>query len=155
MPPQAIEQRSEFIEMVGLMVQTFGLRRISGRILGLLVFDGAVLSAQDMAEVLETSKGSVSTGLQELQAKSVIHKISHSGDRTTFYELLDHPYAELLTQSGARARKSASAILETLDVVEAEDRERNYRLAQFAQFYVRIADAMEDAGKRILATRCL
>ena len=78
MPPQAIEQRSEFIEMVGLMVQTFGLRRISGRILGLLMFDGTVLSAHDMAEMLETSKGSVSTGLQELQAKSVIHKISHS-----------------------------------------------------------------------------
>ncbi len=66
MSPQALEQRSEFIEMVGLVVQAFGLCRIFGRILGLLILDGTAPSAQNMAEMLETSKGTVSTGLQEI-----------------------------------------------------------------------------------------
>lgn len=66
MSPQALEQRSESIEMVGLVVQAFGLRRIFGRILGLLNLDGTAPSAQNMAEMLETGKGTVSTGLQEI-----------------------------------------------------------------------------------------
>ncbi|SHF75949.1 DNA-binding transcriptional regulator GbsR, MarR family [Loktanella atrilutea] len=141
--------RLEFIEAIGLRLQAFGLLRASGRILGLLVFDGTDMSAPGLATALGISKGSVNTGLQELQSRSVIRKVSHRADRTTYYQLLPDPYADLLRQAAQQSRTSACVVNDTHNQIAAQEVERRQRLSQFSAFYAEIATALEAAGLRL------
>ncbi|MCF7701819.1 GbsR/MarR family transcriptional regulator [Loktanella sp. M215] len=138
--------RENFIEMIGLSVQDFGLRRASGRILGLMVFDGAEMSAPALSDALGISKASVNTGLQELQSRSVIRKISHPADRTTYYQLHPDPYGDLMRQAADQSRMSGEAILQAREAVPSTDTERRDRLRCFAGFYTKIAAALDAAG---------
>jgi DNA-binding transcriptional regulator GbsR (MarR family) len=57
--------RSEFIEKTGLISQAEGLPRIAGRVFGLLIFDGDMVSFGDLATRLQVSRASISTSIAE------------------------------------------------------------------------------------------
>jgi DNA-binding transcriptional regulator GbsR (MarR family) len=83
-----LEPRDKVIEDFGLYFEQYGLPRILGRIYGLLLItDEPVLGLDDMAEQLGISKASASTTARQLQAFTLIEKVSLPGDRRDYYRV--------------------------------------------------------------------
>lgn len=83
-------ERQQFVEGVGLFFENFGVPRTVGRILGwLLICQPEVQSSADLAEALNTSPGSISTGTRTLIHMGMIERVSQPGDRRTWYRLVD------------------------------------------------------------------
>jgi DNA-binding transcriptional regulator GbsR (MarR family) len=78
---------SQFIENMGLHYQHYGLSRISGRILGLLLITSHPISSEEMAESLQVSRSSVSTNLRTLLMTGLVEKVSLPGNRVDFFIL--------------------------------------------------------------------
>lgn len=75
----------EFIESMGVYFARYGLSRIGGRILGLLMVADRPLSLDDMANTLQVSRASVSTNLRLITASSLADQVSLPGDRRDYY----------------------------------------------------------------------
>ena len=78
---------SQFIENMGLHYQHYGLSRISGRILGLLLITPHPISSEEMAESLQVSRSSVSTNLRTLLMTGLVEKVSLTGNRVDLFIL--------------------------------------------------------------------
>jgi predicted transcriptional regulator len=76
---------SRFIENLARYFESYGIPRIGGRILGLLLVSNEPLSAENIAATLKVSRASVSTNLRFALHSGLAEKISFPGDRTTYY----------------------------------------------------------------------
>ena len=61
--------------------ESYGIPRIGGRILGLLLVADEPLSADSIASVLRVSCASVSTNFKLLLTSSLAEKVTFAGDR--------------------------------------------------------------------------
>src|SRR5271169_4880927 len=76
---------TNFIESMGRYFENYGIPRIGGRILGLLLVAHEPISAEDIASILKVSRGSVSTNFRILLTSALAEKVTFPGDRTTYY----------------------------------------------------------------------
>ncbi len=84
----ANNERANFIEDTGLLFENTGLTRMAGRIMGLLmVGDKEMISFDEMTQVLQASKSSISTNLKSLITIHFVRPCSLPGDRKTYYML--------------------------------------------------------------------
>ncbi len=84
--PQVTEKKLAFIEEMGLALEGFGLSRMAGRVLGaLLVADPPEQSAEELAELLQASRGSISGSTRMLETLGIIERISKPGERRDYF----------------------------------------------------------------------
>jgi len=76
---------TQFIESMGQYFESYGIPRIGGRILGLLLVAHEPLGAEDIASILRVSRGSVSTNFRLLLTSALAEKVTFPGDRTTYF----------------------------------------------------------------------
>ncbi len=76
---------THFIESMGRYFESYGIPRIGGRILGLLLIAHEPLSAEEIASILKVSRGSISTNFRLLLASALAEKVTFPGDRTTYF----------------------------------------------------------------------
>ncbi|HSV85350.1 MAG TPA: MarR family transcriptional regulator [Levilinea sp.] len=135
---------SQFIENMGLHYQQYGLSRISGRILGLLLVTPQPISSEEMAEALQVSRSSISTNLRTLLLTGLIEKVSLPGNRVDFFILSDNLWQKALELRMAAIlplRAIADQALESLDKVHpARDR---------MEEMVRWVDLVDDMAQRV------
>ncbi len=74
-----------FIENMGMYFESYGIPRIGGRILGLLLVAHEPLSAERIASVLKVSRASISTNFRILLTSGLAEKVTRPGDRTTYF----------------------------------------------------------------------
>jgi DNA-binding transcriptional regulator GbsR (MarR family) len=79
------EPLTRFIENLAQYFESFGIPRIGGRILGLLLISSEPLSAEDISTVLKVSRASVSTNIRFALQVGMAEKVSFPGDRITYY----------------------------------------------------------------------
>jgi len=138
------DMRTEFIELVGRIVQAEGLPRNAGRILGFLIFDGGAVSFGDLAEQLQISRGSISSGSRLLEEFGLIRRVSKPGERQDYFELEDDPYINLLDRARARAQRAKEAVQKTAaHSSDAPDLSR--RISDFANFYHQVESCIGQA----------
>lgn len=77
----------EFIERFGLLFEEDGLPRIAGRVFALLILSEEALTLDEMADILQVSKTSVSTNTRMLDAMQLLERTSKPGDRKVYYRL--------------------------------------------------------------------
>jgi DNA-binding transcriptional regulator GbsR (MarR family) len=82
-PPPA--ELSQFIENMGLHFEKYGLPRIGGRILGLLLVSSQPISSEEMADALQVARSSISTNLKTLLIAGLVDKVSLPGERIDYY----------------------------------------------------------------------
>ena len=87
----------EFIESMGIYFERFGLARIGGRILGLLMVADRPLSLDDMATLLRVSRASISTNMRLITASNLAEQISLPGDRRDYYRFGSDTWERALT----------------------------------------------------------
>jgi hypothetical protein len=78
-----------FVENVGTYLESQGVPRIGGRILGLLLVTQQPLTAEEIARALRVSRGSVSTNIRLLVVGGLIEKASLPGSRATYHVFSD------------------------------------------------------------------
>jgi DNA-binding transcriptional regulator GbsR (MarR family) len=82
------ENERSFIEEVGVVFEQTGLPRMAGRLFGwLLVADPPYQSPSELAEVLQASKGSISTTVRLLTQSGFIERYVIPGSRHDYFRL--------------------------------------------------------------------
>jgi DNA-binding transcriptional regulator GbsR (MarR family) len=88
-----------FVEEVGLLFELVGLPRMAGRIFGwLLISEPPHQSSGALAEVLQASKGSISTMTRLLLQIGLIERVSIPGDRRDYFQIKPHAWTQLAQQ---------------------------------------------------------
>lgn len=92
-------EKAHFVEEVGLMFEQVGLPRMAGRIFGwLLISEPVQQSSSDLAEILQASKGSISTTTRLLIQIGLIERVSLPGDRRDYFQIKPHAWSQMSKQ---------------------------------------------------------
>ena len=140
----ADKTREEFIELVGRIVQAEGLPRNAGRLLGFLIFEGRASSFGELAERLQISRGSVSSGSRLLEEFGLIRRVSKPGERQDYFELEDDPYINLLDRARVRAQRAKEAVKKSAAQLDDQP-DLNRRISDFADFYRQVEQCIGQA----------
>jgi DNA-binding transcriptional regulator GbsR (MarR family) len=87
---------SQFIENMGLYYEAYDVPRIGGRILGLLMVKPNPMTSEEMSEILQVSRSSVSTNLRTLQMAGLVELVSVPGDRRDYYLFSEEAWLRIL-----------------------------------------------------------
>jgi len=79
------EAKQLFVEKLGVYYEDYGIPRIGGRILGLMLVTGQSLTAEQIANLLRVSRGSVSTNVRLLASNGLVERASMVGERSDHY----------------------------------------------------------------------
>jgi DNA-binding transcriptional regulator GbsR (MarR family) len=86
MPEQYYEER-HFIEDISLYFEQMGMPRMAGRVLGvLLISDPPEQSINDLCEVLQASKSSISTTTRLLTEMGLIERVAAPVPRRVYFQ---------------------------------------------------------------------
>jgi len=85
--PSPVER--ELIEEFGNIYESYGLRRLQGLIVGLLLTKGEPVSLDDMVEILDRSKGPISISVRRLDDMDLVRKVEGPNNRRNYYA--SHP----------------------------------------------------------------
>lgn len=93
-----IDER-HFIEDIGLYFEQLGLPRMAGRILGvLLISDPPEQSTNDLCEILQASKSSISTTTRLLLGRGLIERVASPLPRRDYYQFKPEGWRHFLKQ---------------------------------------------------------
>lgn len=96
-------EQMHFVEEVGLMFEMAGLPRMSGRIFGwLLISNPPQQSHSELAEVLQASKGSISTMTRLLIQIGLIERLSLPGERRDYFQIKPNAWSQMTKQRMAQ-----------------------------------------------------
>jgi DNA-binding transcriptional regulator GbsR (MarR family) len=96
-PPLQGDQRlSQFIENMGLYYEAYDVPRIGGRILGLLMVKPDPMTSEEMSEILQVSRSSISTNLRTLQMAGLVQLVSVPGDRRDYFIFSEDAWLRIL-----------------------------------------------------------
>lgn len=79
----------ELIEEFGNIYEAYGLRRLQGLIVGLLLTTEEPVSLDDMVEILDRSKGPISISVRRLDEMDLVRKVEGPNNRRNYYA--SHP----------------------------------------------------------------
>jgi DNA-binding transcriptional regulator GbsR (MarR family) len=83
--------KQQFIEDMGLLFEQYGVARIGGRVLGLLVLADRPLTLEAMATTLGVARSSISTNIRVSMNVGLVERVSFPGDRRDYYRCVaDH-----------------------------------------------------------------
>lgn len=92
-------EEKHFIEESGILFEMVGLPRMAGRIFGwLLISNPPHQSPGELAEVLEASKGSISTVTRLLMQLGLIERIRLPGQRRDYFRVKPNSWTQLMHQ---------------------------------------------------------
>jgi DNA-binding transcriptional regulator GbsR (MarR family) len=95
----------EFIEDMGIIFEAFGLTRMEGRLLGaLLVADPPEQAAENLADTLQASRGSISGAVRRLEAIKLVRRSSKPGERKDFFRVVPGAWNKIMYDRAAATR---------------------------------------------------
>ncbi|MCS6908040.1 MAG: ArsR family transcriptional regulator [Anaerolineales bacterium] len=97
-PPLIGEQPAllQYIKNLGLYLEEYNVPTIGGEILGLLSIAHRPLSQDEMMEVLDVSRSSISTNLRSLLMAGLVERVSVVGERSDAFVLSEDILEKLL-----------------------------------------------------------
>ena len=90
--------RREFIEDFGEGYRSFGLSRLMGHIVGLLLYEEGPLSLDQIVDKLQVSKGPVSQITRRLSESGLIRKVWVPGSRRDHYQAEQEIFSRAFTR---------------------------------------------------------
>jgi DNA-binding transcriptional regulator GbsR (MarR family) len=136
-----LKELVSFADEMGLFYDDLGLPRAWGRVLGwLLVCEPDYQSAEDLAEVLHASRGSISMATRALIRMGNLERQTKRGDRRTYYRIRPGTWTAVFEQhiqTTTKLRQLAKQGLELLNDEPGTRRERLQGLHDLTSFYER------------------
>jgi DNA-binding transcriptional regulator GbsR (MarR family) len=146
-------QTGQFIERMGVALESDGLPRIAGRIFGLLLVSEDARSLDDLANELRVSKGSVSTNARLLEQRGVLERTSRPGDRRDYYRAPPDLFSHTMAQRLARWQRFHDAIRGARISLPIQSREVLERLEEYEEAYAHMSHVIIDAMAAWQASR--
>jgi DNA-binding transcriptional regulator GbsR (MarR family) len=141
-------QTMDFVERMGLALESDGLPRIAGRIFGLLLLSEDCRSLDDLASELGVSKGSVSTNARLLQQRGVLERDSRPSDRRDYYRVQPDLFTHTMAQRLARWQRFHEAIGEARTSLPIRSRKVLHRLEEYQAAYAFMSDVIHQGLTR-------
>ncbi len=130
--------RSEltFVEEVAVAFEQGGLPRMAGRIIGwLLICDPPEQTSDQLAQVLQASKGSISSSTRLLVPSGLVERRSHPGERRDYFRLRNEAWAELVRGRLDQVTAFRDLTARGLTLLADEPPARRARLEEVGRFY--------------------
>ena len=124
-------EHQQFIETVGLSFELVGLPRMAGRILGwLLISNPPYQSPSELAEVLQASKGSISTMTRLLTQLGLLERTSLPGQRRDYFRIKPNAWAELTKQRITQIKTFRELAEQGLKLIDSSTPQLRQRLEE-------------------------
>jgi DNA-binding transcriptional regulator GbsR (MarR family) len=146
-------QTANFIERMGLALESDGLPRIAGRIFGLLLVSEEARSLDELAAELRVSKGSVSTNARLLEQRGLLERVCRPADRRDYYRVLPDLFNHTMALRLARWERFHEAITAARASLPIRSEEVRDRLEEYADAFAFLSAAIRDALIRWQVTR--
>jgi DNA-binding transcriptional regulator GbsR (MarR family) len=126
----------QFIEDIGILYEEMGLPRMAGRIFGwLLLCEPAYQSAEQLATVVEASKGSISSMTRLLIQTGIVEKIGIPGKRGTYYRIRSGSWSKLMKKRLPYLTSMRKLTERGLELIADRTPESQQRLQELHDFY--------------------
>jgi DNA-binding transcriptional regulator GbsR (MarR family) len=127
----------QFIEDMGILYEEMGLPRMAGRIIGwLLMCEPPHQSAEELARIVEASKGSISSMTRLLIQMGIVERIGLPGKRDTYYRIKPGFWSELMKTHLDRLTALRKLVERGLDFIAGKDLKIPHRLQEMRDFCV-------------------
>ena len=134
---------SEFIQDFGEAYRQFGLPRLMGHVVGLLLADPGPLSLDDITERLQVSKGPVSQVMRRLREAGLVEKQWVPGSRRDFYRARPDIFGQAFANHAALLRGNLELARRHRETVDAEASPYfAARVAEMEAFYARMNETL-------------
>ncbi|MDD3636887.1 MAG: hypothetical protein RBR84_06535 [Bacteroidales bacterium] len=132
-----VQNRQEYIEECGLIMEQSGLTRMVGRIIGYLaVTDKELVSFDEFTEVLQASKSTISTSVKMLTSMNLIKAATLPGDRKTYYRLApDYCWSQIMRLKTGVLSTMYAMFMKGLDFRIRKADKTSQWLTEAAEFY--------------------
>lgn len=129
-------EQKQFIEEFALLFELMALPRMAGRILGwLLICNPPHQSTGQLAEVLQASKGSISTMTRLLIQSGLVERVSLPGERRDFFCIKLGAWPALLKQRMAQITAIRELAGRGLKMLEDDEPQLVKRLKEMYEFH--------------------
>jgi DNA-binding transcriptional regulator GbsR (MarR family) len=133
MPISLSQAESDFVEQLGLVAESGGLTRITGRIWALLIVSEEALAPAEIATLLQVSRASVSMGLKALESLELLNTRTRPGERQSFFEMREQPYTAMMRLQGRRAAANVALVRGALEKIDKPSAQKG--LQDLQSFY--------------------
>jgi DNA-binding transcriptional regulator GbsR (MarR family) len=147
--PSPVER--ELIEEFGNIYESYGLRRLQGLIVGLLLTKSEPVSLDDMVDILDRSKGPISISVRRLDDMDLVRKVEGPNNRRNYYASHPDIFFNNFKFNMATVRENRSLAERFLARIEAEGKgseKTKDSLKHMEVFYDLMEDFFEDFAQR-------
>lgn len=124
-------EEKHFIEDFGLLFEESGHPRMAGRILGcLLISDPPYLPTTELAEILQASKGSLSTMTRFLLQMGLIERVGLPGRRRDYFQIKSGAWTQLVGHAVYELSALRKLAERGLELMGGQDSELKQRLQE-------------------------
>ena len=129
-----------FMESMGMYFESYGIPRIGGRILGLLLIAHEPLSAERIASILKVSRASISTNFRILLTSGLAEKVTFPGDRTTYFVFPDAGLEKTLLVEIQGISALKRLVQQGLNALSSDDsaRSRMQEMVEWTDFLMKL-----------------
>jgi DNA-binding transcriptional regulator GbsR (MarR family) len=149
------DSAQQFVERMGLHMEADGLPRIAGRIFGHLLIADAPCSLDELAEILQVSKGSVSTNARLLEQCGMLERTCEPGDRRDFYRMRPDAWEQILRVARKRWEGMQALLAQAEASLPCEMETGRKRLQEAERFHALLVDELETLIERWRETKNL
>jgi DNA-binding transcriptional regulator GbsR (MarR family) len=134
--PQASDAELQYVEEVAEGFVRLGLFRMAGRVIGwLLICDPPEQTFDQIAHVLQASKGSISGAMRFLTSGRMVERFSLPGRRRSYYRLRSGSWAELAQEQARHFGEFKKLTENGIALLEGSSPERMERLQAMFELY--------------------
>lgn len=131
--------KHEIIKNFGVAYKAFGLSKLMGHIVALLIYSQEPISLEDIAKNLHRSKGPVSQILRRLRDRGLIRRVWQPTSRKDFYEIQPEVF-EIAYRNNLELIRSNNRLAKQLKNTVEKEKSANYeilklRLSEMEKFY--------------------
>ncbi len=140
------QEKLQFAEEIGRILEDDGQPRIAGRILGwLMVCDPPYQSFDDLVDALDVSKGSISTMTRKMIDSGLVKRVTFPGDRKSYYQVRSEAWVHVLEQRLQLSNRFADVTKAGIKMMEDEPEKQQRRIREMHSFMIFFIKQMEEA----------
>jgi predicted transcriptional regulator len=130
------EERRRYVEEFGLLFGQFGVSRMWGRVLGvLMISDPPERSAGELAEVLEASRGSISQTTRSLIQMGLVERRARPGERRDYFRIKPGAWGGIMRREMEALGGFREAAERGLALLDSRDPDARRSLEEMRDFY--------------------
>jgi DNA-binding transcriptional regulator GbsR (MarR family) len=130
------DERASYVEDFGLLFEGFGLPRMVGRVLGvLLISQESEFSAEELAEALQASRGSISSATRSLIDMGLVQRRTRRGERRDYFRVKPNAWDEVMRRELESLKTFRQMAERGLGLIDPEDKAARQNLEEMREFY--------------------